>query len=52
MVKLLLETGKADDNLANEDGWTPLPWAANEGSEDVVRLPEPNGRYLFLNLSA
>jgi len=26
VVKLLLETGKADDNLANEDEWTPLPW--------------------------
>lgn len=52
MVKLLLETGKADDNLANEDGWMPLPWATKEGNEDVVGLPEPNGQYLFLSLSS
>lgn len=30
MVKLLIETGKADVNCVDESGWTPLSWAVEE----------------------
>jgi ankyrin repeat protein len=37
-VKLLLDTGKVDVNTKDEDGSTPLSWAAGQGHEAVVRL--------------
>jgi ankyrin repeat protein len=36
-VRLLLEA-KADINSKDEDGRTPLSWAAEKGYEAVVRL--------------
>lgn len=37
MVRLLLEKG-ADVAVANNNGWTPLKSAANEGHLDVAQL--------------
>jgi hypothetical protein len=39
IVKLLLETGKADVDSKNfEYGQTPLSWAAERGHEAIVKL--------------
>ena len=38
MVKLLLETGKADIKWKDVDNWTPLSWAIEGGHEAVVEL--------------
>ena len=37
MVKLLLETGKADVDWKDEEGRTPLLWAVEGGHEAVVK---------------
>jgi len=36
-VQLLLEKG-ADPNYRDRNGWSAIPWAAEEGHEDIVRL--------------
>jgi hypothetical protein len=41
VVKLLLATGKADVNAKNKWGQTPLPRAAAQGHEAIVKLLEP-----------
>jgi ankyrin repeat protein len=38
MVKLLIEAGKVDINSKDKDDNTPLMLAAQEGSEDIVKL--------------
>lgn len=35
-MDLLLEHANIDPNFANEDGWTPLLMAANDGHEGIV----------------
>jgi ankyrin repeat protein len=37
-VKLLLDTGKADADLKDIDGQTPLLWATKKGHKAVVEL--------------
>ena len=38
MVKLLLETGKADVEWKDKNDWTPLSYATEGGHEAVVKL--------------
>ena len=38
MVKLLLETGKADVEWKDKNDWTPLSYATKGGHEAVVEL--------------
>jgi ankyrin repeat protein len=38
VAKLLLDTGKVDVDAKDEDGSTPLSWAAGLGHEAVVKL--------------
>jgi ankyrin repeat protein len=38
VVKLLLDTGKADPDSMDSDGRTPLWWATKYGFEAVVKL--------------
>lgn len=38
VAKLLLDTGKVDVDSKDEDGRTPLLWAAASGHEAVVKL--------------
>jgi ankyrin repeat protein len=38
VVKLLLETVKANPNLKDEIGWTPLSFAVERGSVAIVQL--------------
>jgi hypothetical protein len=38
VVKLLLETGKAEADLKDEFGRTPLWWASEKGDEAAVKL--------------
>lgn len=42
-MKQLLDTGKVDVDAKDEDGSTPLSWAARQGHEVVVRLLLDNG---------
>ena len=37
MVQILIESG-ADPNKPDESDWTPLHYAARNGSQDVVKL--------------
>jgi ankyrin repeat protein len=37
-VKLLLAAEGVDTDLRDEDGWTPLSYAAQNGQEAVVKL--------------
>jgi len=43
MLALMLCTGKFDINGVNEDGWTPLLWAADSGHEVIVKQLLENG---------
>ena len=38
IVRLLLETGKADADLKDKDGWKLLWWAAERGHGAIVKL--------------
>ena len=38
VVKMLLDTEKADVNSKDNYGWTPLSWAAKNGHEAVVKM--------------
>ena len=38
VVKLLLETGKANIDWMDENGWTPLSWTVEEGYEAVAKV--------------
>jgi ankyrin repeat protein len=42
MIQLLLEKG-ADPNLGDNDGRTPLAWAAEKGREETVKILLENG---------
>jgi ankyrin repeat protein len=42
MIQLLLEKG-ADSNLGDNDGRTPLAWAAEKGREETVKILLENG---------
>jgi len=44
VVKLLLETGKADVNSKDKSGRTPLSWASERGHEDVVKVLLETGK--------
>ena len=44
VVKLLLETGKANPDLTDWSGRTPLSWAAENGHEVVVKLLLETGK--------
>ena len=44
MVKLLLETGKADINLKDNIGRTPLSWGVQNRHEDIVKLLLETGK--------
>ena len=44
VVKLLLETGKANADSKDKDGRTPLSWAAASGHEAVVKLLLETGK--------
>jgi ankyrin repeat protein len=44
MVKLLVDTGKVDVDFKDENGRTPLSWAAEEGHEAVVKLLVDTGK--------
>jgi ankyrin repeat protein len=37
-VKLLLHTGNVDADSKNNDGQTPLSWAARNGHEAIIKL--------------
>ena len=43
VVKLLLDTGKADVGPKDIDGRTPLWWAARRGHKAVVKLLQSSG---------
>ncbi|KAI9737021.1 MAG: hypothetical protein M1834_000610 [Cirrosporium novae-zelandiae] len=38
VVQMLLETGEVDVNSKDNDGWTPLFWAAMKGKENTAKL--------------
>ena len=44
MVRLLIDTGKADIDSKDNFGWTPLSLAAQRGHEVVVRLLVDTGK--------
>uniref|UniRef100_A0A4E9D6D4 Uncharacterized protein n=1 Tax=Gibberella zeae TaxID=5518 RepID=A0A4E9D6D4_GIBZA len=44
IVRLLLEKGKADVSIEDEDGYTPLSYAAYRGYESIARLLLEIGR--------
>jgi len=44
VVKLLLKTGKVDVDSKNNNGRTPLSWAAENGHEAVVKLLLETGK--------
>jgi hypothetical protein len=44
VVKLLLETGKVEADSKDEDGRTPLSWAASNGREAIVKLLLKTGK--------
>jgi ankyrin repeat protein len=37
-VKLLVERDDVEADSKDEDGWTPLSWAARRGHEGIVEL--------------
>jgi GTPase SAR1 family protein len=44
LLQALLETGKADVDSKDTNGWTPLSWAAAGGHEAVVKLLVETGK--------
>ena len=58
-VNLLLASDKVDRDIKENDGWTSLSWAAENGHEVVVKLlveqddveADPTGRYSRTPLS-
>jgi ankyrin repeat protein len=42
VVKLLLATGKVEADSKDVEGQTPLPWAARNKFETMVKLLQPN----------
>lgn len=36
-INLLLASDKVDLDIKDNDGWTPLSWAAEKGHETVVK---------------
>jgi hypothetical protein len=44
VVKLLLDTGKVEADSKDNDGWTPLFWAADNGHEAIVKLLLDTGK--------
>ena len=50
MVKALLELGHASTEVRDEDGWTPMHYAANTGCSDIIKIllqhgANPNDTY-------
>lgn len=47
VVKLLLDSGKVDVGMENEDGYTAWSWAVEESQQDVAQLLKSAGAKLI-----